>query len=81
MQEYNKAELITKVLYPTDDHYQGKTLRLKQQYFLVSASVQTIVRDHIRYYGDVRTLPKHVAIHINDTHPALCCLLYTSRCV
>lgn len=72
MQEYNKAELITKVLYPTDDHYQGKTLRLKQQYFLVSASVQTIVRDHIRYYGDVRTLPKHVAIHINDTHPALC---------
>ena len=72
MQEYNKAEVITKVLYPTDDHYQGKTLRLKQQYFLASASIQTIVRDHIRYYGDVRSLPKYVAIHINDTHPALC---------
>ncbi|MDD4388471.1 MAG: glycogen/starch/alpha-glucan family phosphorylase, partial [Bacilli bacterium] len=72
MQEYNKAEVITKVLYPTDDHYQGKTLRLKQQYFLVSASIQTIVRDHIRYYGDIRMLHKYIAIHINDTHPALC---------
>lgn len=72
MKEYNDADLITKVLYPSDDHYEGKALRIKQQYFLVSASIQNIINDHIRVYGDVRTLPKHVAIHINDTHPALC---------
>ncbi|MGD9604950.1 MAG: glycogen/starch/alpha-glucan phosphorylase [Bacilli bacterium] len=72
MKEYNEADLISKVLYPSDDHYEGKTLRIKQQYFLVSASIQNIVADHIRYYGDIRSLPKYVAIHINDTHPALC---------
>ncbi len=72
MKEYNEADLISKVLYPSDDHYEGKTLRVKQQYFLVSASVQNIVADHLRYYGDIRSLPKYVAIHINDTHPALC---------
>ncbi|MFA5765213.1 MAG: glycogen/starch/alpha-glucan family phosphorylase, partial [Bacilli bacterium] len=63
---------ITKILYPSDDHYEGKALRIKQQYFLVSASIQNIIKDHIRYYGDVRSLPKYAAIHINDTHPALC---------
>lgn len=72
MKDYNDADLITKVLYPSDDHYEGKALRLKQQYFLVSASIQNIIQDHIRYYGDIRTLPKYAAIHINDTHPALC---------
>ena len=72
MKEYNEADLISKVIYPSDEHYEGKALRVKQQYFLVSASVQNIVKDHIRYYGDIRTLPKYVAIHINDTHPALC---------
>ncbi|HNZ77580.1 MAG TPA: glycogen/starch/alpha-glucan phosphorylase [Bacilli bacterium] len=72
MRDYNDADLITKILYPSDDHYEGKALRIKQQYFLVSASIQNIIKDHIRYYGDVRTLPKYVAIHINDTHPALC---------
>lgn len=72
MQAYNDADLITKILYPSDDHYEGKALRIKQQYFLVSASIQNIIKDHIRYYGDVRSLPKYVAIHINDTHPALC---------
>lgn len=70
-QDYNDAEIITKVLYPGDSHYQGKTLRLKQQYFLCSASVQNIVSDHLRYYGDIKTLPKYVVIHINDTHPTL----------
>lgn len=70
-QDYNDADLITKVLYPSDDHYQGKTLRLKQQYFLVSASVQNIISDHMRYYGDIRKLDKYAVIHINDTHPAL----------
>ena len=69
--EYNDAELISKVLYPSDNHYQGKTLRLKQQYFLCSASVQNIVNDHIRYYGEIDKLPKYAVIHINDTHPAL----------
>mgnify|MGYP000956891457 CR=1 FL=1 len=72
MKEYNEADLITKILYPSDDHYEGKVLRIKQQYFLVSASLQNIVQDHLRYYGDIRSFPKYVAIHINDTHPALC---------
>ncbi len=72
MKEYNDADLISKILYPSDDHYEGKALRIKQQYFLVSASIQNIIRDHIKYYGDIRTLPKFAAIHINDTHPALC---------
>ena len=72
MQENAKAELISKVLYPSDDHYEGKTLRLKQQYFLVSASIQNIINDHKKRYGDLHTLPDYAAIHINDTHPALC---------
>ena len=70
--ENQEAELISKVLYPSDDHVEGKTLRLKQQYFLVSASIQNIIRDHVKRYGDLRTLPDYAAIHINDTHPALC---------
>ena len=71
MEKNSQAEVITKVLYPSDDHTAGKTLRLKQQYFLVSASIQNIVNDHIKRYGDIRTLPLKAAIHINDTHPAL----------
>lgn len=70
--ENQEAELISKVLYPSDDHREGKTLRLKQQYFLVSASIQNIVYDHIKRYGDLHTLPDKAAIHINDTHPAIC---------
>ena len=72
LKEANEADLISKVLYPSDDHSEGKTLRLKQQYFLVSASIQNIVNDHIKRYGDLHTLPDKAAIHINDTHPALC---------
>ena len=72
MQEDNEAELISKVLYPSDNHSEGKSLRLKQQYFLVSASLQNIINEHIRRYGDLHTLPERAAIHINDTHPALC---------
>lgn len=72
MEKANSAEVITKVLYPSDDHSQGKTLRLKQQYFLVSASIQNIINDHLKRYGDIHTLPDKAAIHINDTHPALC---------
>ncbi len=65
------AESISKVLYPEDDHIAGRMLRLKQYYFLASAAMQCMVRDHIKRYGDVRTLPDKVVIQINDTHPAL----------
>ena len=71
MQEENEAEVISKVLYPADDPYEGKSLRLKQQYFLVSASLQNIINDHKHRYGPLDLLPKQAAIHINDTHPAL----------
>ena len=71
MREESEAELISKVLYPSDNHYEGKSLRLKQQYFLVSASLQCIVSDHKRRYGSLELLPQMAAIHINDTHPAL----------
>ena len=72
MQENNEAELISKVLYPSDDNSEGKTLRLKQQYFLVSASIQNIFNDHRKRFGDMHSLPDKAAIHINDTHPTLC---------
>ena len=67
----NKAELISKVLYPRDSHYEGKELRLKQQYFLVSASAQNIIADHMKYYPTLDNFADKVAIHINDTHPAM----------
>ena len=66
------AEVISKVLYPADDHIAGKVLRLRQQYLLVSASVQTILKKHLRKYKSLDNLPDKVSIHINDTHPALC---------
>lgn len=66
------AESINKVLYPADDHIEGKTLRLKQQYFFVSASIQSIIKKQLRDYSTLDTLPQYVAIHINDTHPTLC---------
>ena len=71
MRDDTDAQLISKVLYPSDNHYEGKSLRLKQQYFLVSASLQCIVSDHKRRYGSLALLPQMAAIHINDTHPAL----------
>ena len=72
LEESTNAEIISKVLYPSDNHTEGKLLRLSQQYFLVSASVQSIIRDHMAVYGTIENLPDKVAIHINDTHPALC---------
>ncbi len=72
LEESTNAEIISKVLYPSDNHTEGKLLRLSQQYFLVSASVQSIVRDHMAVYGTLENFPDKVAIHINDTHPALC---------
>lgn len=65
------AELISKVLYPNDNHLEGKILRLKQQYFLCSASINDIVRLHLDQYGTLENLADKVAIHINDTHPTL----------
>ena len=71
MRDDSNAQLISKVLYPSDNHTEGKSLRLRQQYFLVSASLQCIVSDHKRRYGSLLLLPEMAAIHINDTHPAL----------
>ncbi len=66
------TETISKVLYPEDNHIEGKSLRLRQQYFLVSASVQDILKRHLSKYNTLENLPEKVAIHINDTHPTLC---------
>lgn len=65
------AEAISKVLYPGDDTIEGKGLRLRQQYFLCSASIQDILHRHLRQYSTLDNLPEKVAVHINDTHPAL----------
>ncbi|MBQ8795634.1 MAG: glycogen/starch/alpha-glucan phosphorylase [Clostridia bacterium] len=65
------AESITKVLYPGDNHTEGKSLRLNQQYFLVSATVQDIIKRHLRVYKTLDNLSEKVAIHLNDTHPVL----------
>ena len=65
------AESISKVLYPEDNHFEGKSLRLRQQYFLVSASIQDILNRHLRRYNTLENFPEKVAIHINDTHPTL----------
>ena len=65
------AEVIAKVLYPDDNHYEGKSLRLKQQYFFVSATAQSIVRQHRAQYGTLRNFHQKHVIQINDTHPTL----------
>ena len=65
------AESLTRVLYPEDNHSEGKSLRLSQQYFLVSATVQDIIQRHLRTYHSLDNLPDYVAIHLNDTHPVL----------
>lgn len=66
------AEAISKVLYPADNYPEGKSLRLKQQYFFVSASIQSIIHKHLKQYGTLSNLGEKLAIHINDTHPTLC---------
>ncbi len=71
-EEKDMAEVISKVLYPEDNHTEGKMLRLRQQYFLVSATVQWIIKDFKHFYGDDWSIfAEKIAIHINDTHPAL----------
>ena len=67
-----QSEAISKVLYPADDHETGKRLRLRQQYFFVSASLKNIVAEHMAKYGTLDNLADKAVIHINDTHPALC---------
>lgn len=71
MEQQAMAEVITKVLYPEDNHTDGKLLRLSQQYFLVSASIQDIIRRHLFTHSSLDNLPKLAAIHLNDTHPVL----------
>lgn len=65
------AESISQILYPDDSYYEGRKLRLKQQYFFVSAGLQSIVRRYKKRHPTLHKFPEKVAIHINDTHPAL----------
>jgi glycogen phosphorylase len=65
------ARTLSRVLYPDDTTYQGKELRLKQEYFLTSAALQDILRRYLADHTDLTALPKHVAIQMNDTHPAI----------
>lgn len=71
MEQAAMAEVISKILYPADNHPEGKSLRLKQQYFLVSASIQDIVKRHLRHNDTMENFASKNAVHINDTHPTL----------
>ena len=71
VEQQNLAKTIVEVLYPNDNHYKGKELRLKQQYFFISATIQQVVRQFMENHDDVRKLPEKVVFHINDTHPSL----------
>jgi starch phosphorylase len=69
--EEARADALVRVLYPADSTPAGQELRLRQEYFFTSASIQDIIRRHVQYHGDVRTLPDKAAIQLNDTHPAV----------
>jgi len=71
LEESARAEAITRVLYPADATPAGQELRLRQEFFFSSASLQDIVRRHLQQYGELGSLPDKVAIHLNDTHPAI----------
>jgi starch phosphorylase len=71
VQRKTDSENISKVLYPNDNSMQGKELRLKQQYFFVSCSIQDIVRRHLRDHGDLTTFADYATIQLNDTHPTI----------
>ena len=71
MEKQNTSENVSRVLYPDDSTAVGRELRLRQEYFLTSASVQDIVRRHLKENSDISTLADTVAIHLNDTHPVL----------
>ena len=66
-----RVEAISRVLYPSDSSEAGQELRLRQEYFFTSASLQDLVRRHVAERGDLRSLPDHAAIQLNDTHPAI----------
>ncbi|WJN57386.1 glycogen/starch/alpha-glucan phosphorylase [Pseudomonas sp. SO81] len=66
-----RAESISRVLYPADSTEAGQELRLRQEFFFVSASLQDLLQRHVREHGDVRRLPERAAIQLNDTHPAI----------
>ncbi|MBM7658182.1 starch phosphorylase [Sporolactobacillus spathodeae] len=72
IQRRNRIESISEVLYPDDSNYEGRLLRLKQEYFFVSAGIQSIIRHYKKMGLSINHLAEKVAIHINDTHPALC---------
>ena len=71
LSEQLRADSLLRVLYPADSSAAGQELRLRQEYFFTAASIQDIVRRHVQYHGDVRTLPDKAAIQLNDTHPAV----------
>ena len=71
MQERVRTEAVSRVLYPGDDSDAGQELRLRQEFFFASASLQDLLRRHIEQFGDVRTLASKAAIQLNDTHPAI----------
>ena len=71
VEQNNLARTITEVLYPNDNHYAGKELRLKQQYFFISASVQEALVKHLSMFGTLDNLPEKVAFQLNDTHPTV----------
>uniref|UniRef100_I5AUH4 Alpha-1,4 glucan phosphorylase n=1 Tax=Eubacterium cellulosolvens (strain ATCC 43171 / JCM 9499 / 6) TaxID=633697 RepID=I5AUH4_EUBC6 len=71
VEQENLAHTLTEVLYPNDNHMAGKELRLRQQYFFVSASIQTAVQKYLRDHDDIRKLPEKAVFHMNDTHPTL----------
>ncbi|AEP01254.1 glycogen/starch/alpha-glucan phosphorylase [Heyndrickxia coagulans] len=72
IQQQSRIESISEVLYPDDSNYEGRLLRLKQEYFFVSAGIQSIIRTYKKRGLPMSNLAEKVAIHINDTHPALC---------
>ena len=71
VEEKNRGETISKVLYPSDAIAEGRELRLIQEYFMVACSIRDIINRHESEHGDIRSLPQFVAIQMNDTHPAL----------
>jgi starch phosphorylase len=71
MEYKTSVGLISKILYPQDNFYEGRLLRLKQQYFFVSAGLQSIIRRYKKRHALMKQFPKKVAVHINDTHPAI----------
>ncbi len=71
MEPEDEAKELVQVLYPEDSHYAGKQLRLKQQYFFVSASLQTAVEDYMNKHNDIMKLPEKITIQMNDTHPTV----------